>query len=334
MILSFCIPTYNRCEFLKKNIEIIIDQIRELSLEDEIEINISDNCSTDKTEIYCKYIIDKNSNIKINYIRNTTNIGADKNYIAVMHMSHSEYSILMGDDDFLKENALAFIINEIKTSDCGFFISNRTIIDEKGNYKFDQSFLNPIVPTKYYNFSNISELYAYLSMVESLGGVFSFISAIIYKTSILKEIGEYDESFTGTNYAFLYYWWKWLLKGNKLKYLNVSYLNVTYNTLNANNFGVGIDRVITDFKGFLFVANKLINNESVKHNFLNTVFKDHNTLSLCHIYYNYPRKFKNELYPILKQYNWNDKKLNQLINFCSLKRNIINILKLILYRSK
>lgn len=303
-------------------------------MEKEIEINISDNCSTDKTELYCKDIIDKNSDIKINYIRNATNIGPDKNFIAVMHMSHSEYSILLGDDDFLKENALAFIINELKTSDCSFFISNRTIIDEKGNYILDQCFLNPIVPTRYYNFNNLSELYAYLSMVESLGGVFSFISSVIYKTSILEEIGEYDESFTGTYYAFLYYWWKWLLKGNKLKYLNTSYLYVTRNTLNANTFGIGIDRVITDFKGYLFVANKLISDVSIKRNFLNTVFKDHNTLSLCLIYYNYPKKFKNELYPILQQYNWDVKRFDQLIKFCSIRRNIINIIKLILHRNK
>ena len=49
-LLSICIPTYNRSGYLEQCLESIVHQERF----DEIEVIISDNCSTDDTEAVCK----------------------------------------------------------------------------------------------------------------------------------------------------------------------------------------------------------------------------------------------------------------------------------------
>lgn len=327
MILSFNIPTYNRASYLKKNVEQIIYQIRLFNLQSEVEINISDNASTDNTEIVCKRIIDNNSDIIIRYSRNENNLGPDINYIKTMFMAHGDYSILWGDDDFLKKDSLKFILDEILNSNCNFFISNRTNIDRQGNYLDEQNFLDFRIESRFFNFSNIDEGRLYLALCVSLGGCFTFISSIIYRTSILNEIGAYDERFTGTFYSFHWYWWQWILKGNRIKYLNTSYLLcTTKGKANSETFGVGLDRTLVDFEGFLIVADTLFANTPYYQDFLNVVLREYSFEALLMRYFKEPMKFKKRIIPLLYKYGYDDKKINLLIEFGSITRNVKNII--------
>ncbi|EDQ3425490.1 glycosyltransferase family 2 protein, partial [Salmonella enterica subsp. enterica serovar 4,[5],12:i:-] len=71
MLISFCIPTYNRKEYLEELLNSINNQ-EKFNL--DIEICISDNASTDGTE----EMIDvwrNNYNFPIIYRRNSVNLG-------------------------------------------------------------------------------------------------------------------------------------------------------------------------------------------------------------------------------------------------------------------
>lgn len=68
-LVSICIPTYNRCELLKKNINSIICQ-KEFK-DGLVEVVISDNASDDDTEKVGRTFADKYPNIK--YFRNKEN---------------------------------------------------------------------------------------------------------------------------------------------------------------------------------------------------------------------------------------------------------------------
>ena len=46
-VLTIAIPTYNRCDYLQKLLAVLHDQI---ACEPRVELVISDNASTDKTE--------------------------------------------------------------------------------------------------------------------------------------------------------------------------------------------------------------------------------------------------------------------------------------------
>lgn len=60
-LLSICIPTFNRCDILNDTLKSIIN---DEAFDDDIEIVISDNFSSDSTEYVCKKYTDSYSNIK------------------------------------------------------------------------------------------------------------------------------------------------------------------------------------------------------------------------------------------------------------------------------
>ena len=88
--LSFNIPTFNRATFLLKNLSIIVTQIRFNQLINDVEINISDNFSSDNTEEVIKKFKSQNNDIIINYSRNDCNQVPDINFIKAMNMA-SDY---------------------------------------------------------------------------------------------------------------------------------------------------------------------------------------------------------------------------------------------------
>lgn len=328
MLLSFNIPTYNRCYYLKKNIEIIASQIRENNLFTQVEINISDNASSDETELVVNNFIKENRDIKIKYCRNSHNEGPDANYIKTMKLAKGEYSILWGDDDFLKENALNFIVNKIKTSDCNFFISNRSNIDGEGNFICEQSFFDENVKERVYDFDDEDQLLSYFSSVRSLGGCFTFISSVIYKTDIIEEMGEYDHRFDGTYYSFFYYWWGWLLKGNKVHYLATSYLYcTTKGKKNSDTFGLGIDRALVDFDGFDKIGDILFSDKLLAKRFKACVIQDHPSISLIYLHRNEPRKFKCFNAEYLERFGYAKSEISLLLQTCSIYQMIKNVIK-------
>ena len=155
MKLSFCIPTYNRCQFLKKNIDIIIQQIHELSVEKDVEILINDNASPDDTEKLCLRYIEDNPDIHIEYYKNEKNEGPDWNFIKAMRLAHGEYSILFGDDDFLIDGALKEFIYMIdRYRDVSIFSSNRICVDSDGKIIGEEVFNETRHQFKTSKFSN------------------------------------------------------------------------------------------------------------------------------------------------------------------------------------
>lgn len=103
-LLSICIPTYNRAEYLKKTIDSIINQ---KDFDERIEIVISDNCSTDNTENLCMEYTSKFSNIK--YFRNDDNI-ADRNFPLVINRAKGLLRKLCNDTLLFNEGSLKYLL--------------------------------------------------------------------------------------------------------------------------------------------------------------------------------------------------------------------------------
>ena len=229
MRISFNIPTYNRAKYLKQNLDILTTQIKELHKEDEVEINISDNASTDETKQVSEACIAANPQLHISYHCNEKNLGPDGNFIAAMHLAKGEYSLLWGDDDFLKEGGLERIFELAgygDNNDIQLMLSSTSLYDKDGNYKGEKPFLRADINELTVDFSDLTQARAYFFLLKDMGGMLSFISDVVYKTSIINEI-TFDEDFMGTHYAFLCYWWGWLAKGKKLYYSNQSFLKET-----------------------------------------------------------------------------------------------------------
>ena len=132
-LLSICIPTWNRAEFLEKSLISIYNQINTIPF-GEIELYISDNCSDDSTsEVVDKYI---QLGIPITYNRNECNLGAAKNFLQCMRWASGKYILLLGDDDILKAGAINTILSNAQNSTEDFNNTNVEIFF-KDKMKFE-----------------------------------------------------------------------------------------------------------------------------------------------------------------------------------------------------
>ena len=107
-ILSICIPTYNRCEILEENLANLI-QLTEFN--EEVEVIISDNASSDKTEMIARAYASKFYNIR--YYRNNINVH-DHNFELAMNRGSGHYIKLLNDRIKLTNDGLRYIKSKIK----------------------------------------------------------------------------------------------------------------------------------------------------------------------------------------------------------------------------
>ena len=104
-LLSLCIPTFNRCDVLHETLENLFsnpdfDEAR-------IEVIVSDNCSTDRTnEVVANYPL-------VKYHRNSTNIHA-YNFSVSLGYATGKYLKIMNDTFSFKPGALGWMLEIIE----------------------------------------------------------------------------------------------------------------------------------------------------------------------------------------------------------------------------
>jgi glycosyltransferase involved in cell wall biosynthesis len=115
MLIDILIPTYNRSVDLIKNLQHLSTQIENAGLKNEVQILISDNCSPDSTQFdVADFIASEFSvEISIQYFRTPENIGLEGNAINVLSKATSEFVLWTGDDDYLAEGYLAYLVRLI-----------------------------------------------------------------------------------------------------------------------------------------------------------------------------------------------------------------------------
>ena len=133
MLLSICIPTYNRPEHLRNCLNSISQQNAR-----DFEVCISDNAS--KSDI-TKIIKPFKKKFKIKYKRNKRNLGFAMNVLKVSLMAKGKFIWFLGDDDLLNKNSLNYLINLIKKNKkINFFWINSYYLDASYLKKFSNNF--------------------------------------------------------------------------------------------------------------------------------------------------------------------------------------------------
>ncbi|MFB5269397.1 glycosyltransferase [Paenibacillus enshidis] len=119
-LLSICIPTYNRADYLEHCLNCILSQVRGNEL---IEIIVSDNASTDRTPALLSRLAEEYENFS--FTRNSSNTGADLNIFKVMNQGNGTFIKLQGDDDFFVEETILPLLNLVYNhQDCGVIYVN------------------------------------------------------------------------------------------------------------------------------------------------------------------------------------------------------------------
>lgn len=107
-LLSICIPTYNRSKYLKQALEAYASNA---AFDEEVEIVVSDNASTDDTQTVCEYYTSRYPNIK--YYRNEKNV-VDTNFCMALDRGTGKYLKLMNDNLIIEEDGLQYIKEKVK----------------------------------------------------------------------------------------------------------------------------------------------------------------------------------------------------------------------------
>lgn len=106
-LLSICIPTYNRANFIGDTLSSIITQ-----LTPDCEIVISDNASTDETADVIRG--HAKACAQLRYYRQPSNVGSDRNYDFAVRKARGKYCWLMSDDDEFKLGAIGLVIEALR----------------------------------------------------------------------------------------------------------------------------------------------------------------------------------------------------------------------------
>lgn len=110
--LEILIPTFQRADCLKKNLEQLCKEIKAID-SSAISIIISDNCSQDETKLVVEHAQAEHPDITINYYRQDSNIGLEPNVVSLMSKATGQYVMWLGDDDYLAPDYLKFVFNKI-----------------------------------------------------------------------------------------------------------------------------------------------------------------------------------------------------------------------------
>ncbi len=137
MLLSICIPTYNRVDSLNDCLNsILIADKNQKNL--KYEICISDNGSVENTDT----IVDAyKSKLKIKYNKNEKNLGFALNALKTVSMSEGKYIWMIGNDDLLMPNSLNKLDKIFKeNTDVEYFFINSFHLHSNFVKKFNRPF--------------------------------------------------------------------------------------------------------------------------------------------------------------------------------------------------
>jgi len=198
MLLSICIPTFNRKKHLINCLNSIYVAKKNTSI--EFEVCISDNCSDENLND----LIDSYKNkINITFNKNKKNIGFVKNYLKVCSIAKGKYIWLLGDDDMILPSSLVEIEKYLtKFSLIDFFFINSYFLDTKYVFKFNQPFDTKNIPQGCRTFSR-----------DKNSRILNFFELIDPKISF---------DFLGGMYLAIFNREKWLLN---VKHLNQDIIN-------------------------------------------------------------------------------------------------------------
>lgn len=105
IILSICIPTFNRGYMLNRFFRLLKEAVS--GVENKIEILISNNNSSDNSSQICQeWGAALSSKIKFRYFEQEANIGVARNIIFLLEKSIGKYFVVIGDDDCLNGDNL------------------------------------------------------------------------------------------------------------------------------------------------------------------------------------------------------------------------------------
>lgn len=183
VLLSVCIPNYNRILKLKRLLISILEQITE-KISDEIEICVSDNCSDINPEKMINDLREKYKYGNIVFFRNEENLGAAINTQNVVDMAQGKYCWIIGNDDCVYPDTIPFIIDKLQMNERADLVS---VVFDNYNHEIQRGerlYQTRSHSEEYYSIKSAEEFEKYFACCADYyggnQGLFCFLSNIIF----------------------------------------------------------------------------------------------------------------------------------------------------------
>ena len=211
-LISICIPTYERVEYLKRLLESIeIQKFR------SFEVIITDDSKSDEIKTF---IENYHTGFPLYYYKNTPSLGTAKNMLASRDHAHSEWIKIIHDDDFFaSETAVGKLAERIEGTDAKYIFSgyNEYIENEK----------------RYVNKTITQSNFEYVCKNSSLFFAHNVIgppSVMMVHTSIKEVFDSNLRWFTDMEYYYR------ILSGEKAVYIEEPIINVSSNDTQVTTY--------------------------------------------------------------------------------------------------
>lgn len=178
-LVSLCIPTFNRMEYLR----LCLDSVKAQTYA-HIEILVSDNCSTDAT----RQMLAEMEGLVLNL--QPTNVGMVGNWNSLLQRAQGEYCVLLSDDDILLPTFVETLVAYLDDSAVEFAYSSVTIIDGAGR----EVGASPIAPLRETGLEFVDATLAQKRV--------PYPSAILFRRESARTAGFFSEMGNQTDVAF------------------------------------------------------------------------------------------------------------------------------------
>lgn len=179
--ITIAIPTFNRASLLGLTIASVLKQNY-----GNIEIIVSDNCSSDATgEVVASY-----GDNRIVYFRQAENLGMVGNWNFCLQHATGEFFLLLSDDDLLEDDALTSLLSAFSDESVALSYSTVSYIDKDGVQIPGISSRAPLVESGEHFIANAL-----------LGKRVVFPAAAVFRTKAAKQLGCYPGIGTATDLA-------------------------------------------------------------------------------------------------------------------------------------
>jgi len=171
MILSICIPTYNRAKTIGALLDSIEKQITTSWIAENVEVVIFDNASTDETqEIVHRFLAA--GRVKLRYFSRETNVGFGRNISDAIDNASGAYCWLMGSDDVILDGAISNMLSATKLAPdivMGNVLTNGIERKLSGDGR------------KLWRIDTDSELFHFFKQFTEISSLFAFISSLVVR---------------------------------------------------------------------------------------------------------------------------------------------------------
>ena len=176
-------PVYNGEQFIRAALDSLLKQTFK-----NFELIISDNASTDNTELICREYLKNDSRIR--YFKQDKNLGAANNFQFVLNKAKGKYFMWAAHDDLWKKDFILKCVSLLRHDNLAIAAITRSIYNKSAKNSGDSPLNSPVV------------LFRIAKFLKNPGPNSRFYS--VYKIKFLKNINFSDYDYHAGDWAFIY----------------------------------------------------------------------------------------------------------------------------------